>query len=121
MTFNEGRETKVSVVALLTEAVASHCEECPNPRGTVSTHFMRRLLPDGQETTRHQLAQNQAKLLPLTERQPVPQLVQWNWWRWTRWRGGGTQVLTGLDMVHLLVARTDAADTTVPVAITPTR
>jgi hypothetical protein len=30
-------------------------------------------------------------------------------------------VLTGSDMVHLLVARADVADTTVPVAIMPTR
>jgi hypothetical protein len=33
---------------------------------------------------------------------------------------GGTEVLTGSDMVHLLVARADVAGTTVPVVITPT-
>ena len=80
---------------------------------------MRHLLPnDGQETTGATSSlRTEQSCWRWLYRQPLPQMVQWNRWRWARWRRGGTQELTGLDMVHFLAARTVVADTTVPVPI----
>ena len=65
-----------SVVALPAEPATPYCDEGRDCWGMVSTHFMRHLLPDdGQETTRHQFAQDRAELLALADRQPLPQMV----------------------------------------------
>jgi hypothetical protein len=65
-----------SVVALPAEAATPYCEEGRDCWGMVSTHFMRHLLSDdGQEPTRHQFAQDRAKLLALTNCQPLPQVI----------------------------------------------
>jgi hypothetical protein len=65
-----------SFAALLVETATPPCGDGRDRWDVVSTHLMRRLLPDHrQETTRHQFAQNCAELLASAYRQPLPEMV----------------------------------------------
>jgi len=122
LTFDEGRASATSTVAPTAGGAAPVGSEGRARSRIGSTRFMCHLLPHcGEETTRHQFAQDQAELLALADRQQLPQLVQGNRRFLTRWRWGGAHGLKLSDMAHLLVAKTGVAGTTVPAVTTPTR